>query len=198
MKNYKFLSTILILIMIFSLVSCKEKDSHQNSHQGHNNNTGVVNPNTEDDDVEQSGGEGYVTYYYSVLAKTLHLGDCYHVKEIKEEYLKTTKQVAHLLEDGYTFCRVCLIPDDDTDTEDKEDDTNKVAKEDATYVINSSLKTLHELDCSSVKEMKEKNIQYTDLTLEELIELDIYKPCKNCLPDEAKEYYEKHPELNKK
>ncbi len=186
MKYNRFLAIFLLLTILASLISCNH------GHFGNKNH----GDNGQNGDTEQPGGEGYVTFYYSVTAKTLHLADCYQVKEINEEYLKTTTDASSLLEkDGYKLCGICLGPP--KAEEPDEDDTNKVAKEDATFVINKNQKTLHDLKCHWIKEIKEGNIQYTDLTLEEIIALDEYKPCSSCLPDEAEEYYKKHPELKK-
>ena len=191
MKN-RLVYILLILVLMFALISCNNgghNSGNNSSDDPHNN----INSNDIHDDAEQQGGEGTVTYVYSVLSKTLHLPNCYHVGEIKEEYrFEYTGYISELLEKGYTICKDCLVPD--TEEEGTEDDANKIAKEDATYVLNSSSKALHMLDCHHIKEMDEKNIEYTDLTLEELIELDVYKPCGFCLPDEYKEYMEKHPD----
>lgn len=196
MMNKRLLAILLVFIMLFSMVSCKQKNPHinnpgDNSHD--NNDLHNDSANQQHNDASNQGGEGKVTYVYSILSKTLHLPSCYHAGEIKEDYrFEYTGYITELLEKGYTICKDCLVPD--KEEEEPEDDTNKVAKEDATFVINSSSKALHMLDCHHIKEMEEKNVQYTDLTLEELIELDIYKPCGFCLPDEYKEYMEKHPD----
>ena len=84
------------------------------------------------------------------------------------------------------------MPDVEEDTTE-EDTANKVAKEDATFVINSATDRLHQLTCYHIDNMISKNIEYTDLTLEELLSLE-YIPCAICLPDEFAEYKEKHPE----
>lgn len=187
MKALKFLSILTSLILALSMASCAH---------GSGNNQNANNQNNQNLNQNQ-GGEGNITYVYSVYSKTIHLPSCSHVGRINEEYLKTTQEIASLLQDEeYTICRDCLVTEEEK-PEPEEDDTNKIPKEEATFVINKSSKALHTLECFRIKTMEEKNIEYTNLTLEELMELDENKPCKDCLPDAAKEYYEKHPELNK-
>lgn len=53
--------------------------------------------------------------------------------------------------------------------------------EDKTYVININSKVFHNLDCQSVKDMKEVNKKYTSLSRSELID-DGYKACSRCNP----------------
>ena len=50
------------------------------------------------------------------------------------------------------------------------------------YVLNTRSKKIHLPDCSSVKQMKDKNKAYSSETLEEL-EAKGYSPCGNCRPD---------------
>jgi hypothetical protein len=193
MKHDRLLAFLLILTVLFSLTSCKEKDYHGNSHDNSNIHNPQQGNNSQHE--EQEGGEGKVTYVYSVVSKTLHLPGCYHIGRINEEYrFEYTGSISELLKKGYTICRDCLVPDDEKEEEpdEEEDDTNKVAKEDATFVINKSSKALHTLDCFRIDTMDKKNIQYTDLTLEDIIALDEYKPCRDCLPDEAEEWKELH------
>ena len=51
----------------------------------------------------------------------------------------------------------------------------------ATFVINKRNKKFHEVDCSSVLDMKESNKEYTTKTYEELI-AEGYSPCGSCKP----------------
>lgn len=190
MNRNKILAIVLALTLILSITSCDKKNKNNNSDDPHGQ-YGQHTENPEND--SQQGGEGKVTYVYSVVAKTLHLPGCYHLDRMNEEYkFEYTGSITALLENGYTICKDCLVPDK-KEEEPEEDDTNKIAKEDATFVINSSSKALHCLDCHIIDSMEEKNIEYTDLTLEELIALDKYKPCGFCLPDEYKEYEKNHP-----
>lgn len=193
MKDYRFLALLLALVLLFSLISCKNNDPH-----GDGGNGGEAQDQHDNTEGQQQGGEGQVTYVYSVVSKTLHLPNCYHIDRMNEDYkFEYTGSITVLLEKGYTICRDCLVPDTEEEEEPAEDDTNKVAKEDATFVINSASKMLHTLDCHHVEVIVEKNIQYTDLTLEELIALDEYEPCAVCLPDEAEEYDKNHPDDEK-
>lgn len=187
MKSSRIISLILSLIMLISLVSCNQV----HMHTGHGGN----NSSSNSDPSHEQGGEGNVTYVYSVLSKTLHLPTCYHIERMSDEYKFEFKgDISVLLEKGYTICRDCLVPKDETEKEPEEDDENKVAREDATYAINAASKWLHTLDCYHLEVMAEKNLKYTDLTLEELIALDEYRPCAFCLPDEAEEWEKNHPE----
>lgn len=188
MKKAKILSMLMTLILLLSFVSCDQL----HFHTGH----GGLNQNNNSNNNEQQGGEGKVTYVYSVVEKTLHLPNCYHVDRINEEYLKSTTDISPLLQDGYTICRDCLVPKE-PEEEEPEEDENKIAREDATYAINAASNWLHTLDCHHLEVMSEKNLKYTDLTLEELIALDEYRPCAICLPDEAEEWEKNHPEEDK-
>ena len=180
MKKYKLLAILLIFALMFSLVSCKNEDSHDNHDS----------LNDQHEDTEQQGGEGYVTFYYSVTSDSYHVEGCYHIYPIKEKFLKTSTDAAALAADGYSPCRDCIAVKENVDTEDD----NKISKDEATYVIGTTTGKLHELDCHNVDSIQEKNKEYTNLTIDELMELDKYAPCKDCLPNEAKIYYEKHPE----
>ena len=187
MKISRLTAILLIFVLLFSLISCKENDPHDN-HDNHGNQDTSDN---QQGDVEQSGGEGFVTFYYSVNSEKYHLADCYHVYAIEEKFLKTSNDAAALAADGYAPCRDCIAVRDDAS---EDEDNNRVSKENATYVIGTSGNRLHELDCHNVKKIHEENIRYTDLSIEELMELDEYVPCRDCLPDEADDYYERHPE----
>lgn len=50
-----------------------------------------------------------------------------------------------------------------------------------TYVLNTSTKRFHRLQCSSMNQMKEKNRQDTTMSYDEIIQKG-YVPCKNCNP----------------
>ena len=189
MYSCKGIALLLVIILLFTLVSCK-KDTHkghQSSNQGQD-----VEEETEDETEEESE----LTYVYSVVTKVLHLPDCYHIDRMNDEYItEYTGDITTLLQNGYTVCRDCLVPDA-PEVEEEEDDTDKVAPEDATFVINKSSKVIHTTDCYHVEKMVEKNREYTDLTLEELID-DEHRPCGVCMPDEAKEYEKTHPDKDK-
>jgi hypothetical protein len=75
--------------------------------------------------------------------------------------------------------------------EEPVEDENAVKPEDATFVVNRNSLTVHELDCHHIEAMSEKNIKYTDLTLEELLATE-HVPCGACMPDEYKKYKEEH------
>lgn len=190
MKLNKIIAALITVILLISLCSCDQV----HVHNGNNNNQ-------TNDNLHNSGGgnnqevEKPITYVYSLISKTIHLPDCYHVDRIKDDYkFDYNGDLSLLFEKGYTICKDCLVPD--VEEEIPEEDTNKVAKEDATYVINAATNRLHELDCYHVDNMVEKNIEYTDLTLEELLALE-HIPCSSCLPEEFEEYEKNHPEEEK-
>jgi hypothetical protein len=199
----RIIALAISFILIFSMISCDT--SNQNSHGSSDPHDQYPHPdqsqatggnNESEENEEEEGGEGKVTYVYSVLAKMLHLPDCYHVENIKEDYLKEyTGDITVLLQKEYTICRDCLVPDEEEDNDDEEDeeDENLIDKEDATYATNKSNKVIHLLDCYTLESMSSKNLRYSDLTYEELIDLD-YRPCGTCMPDEYKQYKEEHPE----
>ena len=190
MKITRLISILVLFVMLLSFVSCDMIHSHggHNSNQNQNQSQGGEN--------EENQGEAEVTYIYSVLSKVIHLPGCYHIDRIKEDYLKETNELAPLFEKGYTICNDCFNIKDD-EPEEEEDDKDKISKEDATFVINSSSKKLHHLGCYHVEGMVEKNLEYTDLTLQELLTLE-YIPCASCMPEEAKEYEKNHPEDSEK
>ena len=197
MKNSGIISLIVAIIMIFSLTSCieinvpsdKENDPHNNTHDNYQP------PEEDESDESTQGGEGNVTYVYSVLSKTLHLPGCYHTGRMNEDYkFEYTGDIAIMLGKGYTICKDCLVPDEEKEEEEEpEEDENLIAKEDANYAYNKVSLVIHTLDCHHLEIMIEKNLRYTDLTIEELLELE-YRPCGACMPDEYKEYKKNHPE----
>ena len=179
MNIRKIIATTLIIILAFSLFSC-EHGTFIPGNSSHDNDS-------HSDEQNQGQQEQAITYVYSVTQKVIHRSDCYHIDRMSEDYkTEYSGDISELLAKDYTICKDCLVPKEEKPDEDEED-TNKIAKEDATYVINSSSKKLHELDCYHVKSMEEKNIEYTDLTLEELFELK-YIPCGFCMPEEYEEY----------
>ena len=181
MKISKIFAFLLCIVLVISLGSCK-KHGHTNQHQNNDQST------TDD--------EGTITYVYSVVSKTVHLPDCYHIDRMNEEYKNYFEgDVNELVARGYSLCRDCIDIQVKEEEPEEEDNTNKIPKEEATYLINTSSKTFHELDCYHIKGMSDKNVEYTDLSLEELVAEEI-KPCGTCLPDAAKEWKENHPEEN--
>ena len=166
------------------MISCKPEKQH--NHNSHENNIDLDNQDQE----SEEGGEGKVTFYYSVVSDKFHIADCYHLRSIEDKFLKTSTSVPDLVADGYSPCRDCIVVEE----EPNEDDSNKITKEEATFVIGTGNNKLHTLDCHNVKKIFDENLEYTNLTIEELMEIDKYAPCKDCLPDEAKIYYQKHPE----
>ena len=183
MRNSKLIALLLCFVLAFSLSACN-KHGHTNQHQSSDNGS--------------DGNEDKIVYVYSVVSKTVHLSDCYHVDRMNEEYKNYFEgDVNSLVAKGYTLCRDCIDIQVKEEEPEEEDDTNKIPKEEATYVINSSSKTFHELDCHHINVMSDKNIQYTDLSLEELVAEEI-RPCSSCLPDAAKEWKENHPEEDAK
>lgn len=184
MKYNRFIALLLVFVTLLSLISCKPEKQH--NHNNHGNNIDLDNQDQE----SEEGGEGKVTFYYSVNSNKFHVADCYHLYSIVDKFLKTSTSVPDLVADGYSPCRDCIAVEE----ESNEDDSNKITKEEATFVINTGKNKLHTLDCHNVKSIQEKNLEYTNLTIEELMEIDKYAPCKDCLPDEAKIYFEKYPE----
>lgn len=186
MKYNRFIALMLVFITLFSLISCKRNNNQNNDNHGHNTNT----DNQQQNDQQQQGGEGNVTFYYSVKADKFHIAGCYHLRTMDDDILRTSTSVSDLVAKGYSPCRYCIAVEEGSD----EDDPNKITKEEATFVIGTGNNKLHTLDCHNVKKIYDENLEYTNLTIEELMEMDKYAPCKDCLPDEAKIYYEKHPE----
>ena len=189
----KIAAAFLVIILLISTVSCD--NVHNNHGSGQNINTP---PDTTEENNNEVEDEQPITYVYSVMSKSIHYADCHSVKIMNEDYKREFQgDISELLNKGYTLCQFCFPPrKDETEKEEEEveEDPNKIAKEDATYVINKKNLKLHELDCQHVKSMNDSNVLYTDLTLEELIALDLYAPCGTCMPDEYEEYKELHPE----
>lgn len=142
----------------------------------------------------QQDNSGNVIYVYSIISRKLHLFGCYHIDRMNKLYKYEYKgDIAVLLQEGFTICRDCMVPKVEKE-EPEEDEGEKVAKEDATFLINKASKTFHTLECHNVKIIVEKNVKYTDLTLEEITELDEYRPCSICLKEASEEYDKKHPD----
>ena len=71
-----------------------------------------------------------------------------------------------------------------TDIKEENMPTTEVNEDDKkvqTYILNTSSKKFHKVDCSSVPTIKEKNKDTFTGTREELIEMG-YSPCGNCKP----------------
>lgn len=101
---------------------------------------------------------------------------CYNVQpDIIINYADGTSlsNVANVISmNGQTDIKVENMPT----TEVNEDD-----KKVQTYILNTSSKKFHKVDCSSVPTIKEKNKDTFTGTREELIEMG-YSPCGNCKP----------------
>ncbi len=186
MKRYRFLAFLLTLVLAFSMISCKNGDPHGN---------GGSDPHDQQNNTDTpQGGEGTVTYVYSVVSKTLHLPGCFHIDRMNEDYkFEHTGSITALLEKGYTICNDCLVPDNDEEEEPEEEDSYAVPEDQAEYAYNKASRVIHELDCHNIKIMNKENLRYTDLTIEELLELK-HIPCGSCMPDEHEEYKKNHPD----
>lgn len=190
MNFHRFLALLLALVMALSIISCKKEDSHGDYHPS-------PNDQQQSNNDTQSGGEGTVTFVYSVVSKTLHMKGCYHIDRMNEEYIfEHTGSITPLLEKGYTICKDCLVPDDEKDDEPEKEDDYAVSVDQATYAYNKASRVIHELDCHNLKIMNEENLRYTNLSIDELIEL-FHVPCGSCLPDEYEQYKKDHPEEDK-
>ena len=185
MKFFRVLSFIIVLIMMLNLISCNQTHGHK--PHGNNNQQGTGQTETPN--------EQKITYVYSVTEKRLHLPTCFHVQNMNEDYkFEYSGDISILLGKGYTICRDCLYENHEEEEEEVfVPDPDEVPFEEATYVINRSKLTIHEKDCYSVKKISEKNLKYTNLSIDELLEKE-HIPCGNCLPDEYEAYKEAHPE----
>lgn len=184
MKLSKILATVTLLIMMFNLAACDQLYFHTGKHTGGGQGGG----SGKEEQKEQP-----ITYVYSVTQKVLHLPDCYHVEDMNEEYrFEYSGDISELFEKGYTICKDCLVSDD-PEEEEHIPDEDEVPAEEATFVINRSKLRIHHLDCYHIEDMKEENIKYTNLTLEELLAKD-HIPCGTCMPEEYEEYEKAHPD----
>lgn len=188
----KLISIFIIVAIMASFCSCKLIKQHK--HDPQIPDTGLGDGEGGEDNEEKDDKNEETVYVYSVLSKSIHLQGCYHVNEIKDDYKKEISgDVSSLLEKGYTLCKDCFPPA--VDPEPDEPEEPGISKEEATFLINKSSHKIHMLDCYHIAEMAEANIEYTDLTLEELLEADNI-PCATCLPEQWEKYKAEHPELD--
>lgn len=205
MNFSRIAALIITLLLIFSMISCDHSHAHpSNDNNDPHDNIQNPNQNQDQDDKEQvdseeneddEGNEGKITYMYSVLSKTLHLPDCYHIDNIKEDYLfEYTGDITVMLGKGYTICKDCLVPDEEKeDKEEEKEDENLIAKEDATYATHKVKLVIHLVDCYTLESMSEDNLRYTNLSYEELLAAK-YRPCGTCMHEEYEQYKKEHPE----
>ena len=188
----KLISIFIIVAIMASFCSCELIKRHK--HDPQIPDTGLGDGEGGEDNEEKDDKNEETVYVYSVLSKSIHLQGCYHVNEIKDDYKKEISgDVSPLLEKGYTLCKDCFPPA--VDPEPDEPEEPGISKEEATFLINKSSHKIHMLDCYHIAEMAEANIEYTDLTLEELLEADNI-PCATCLPEQWEKYKAEHPELD--
>ena len=188
----KLISIFIIVAIMASFCSCELIKQHK--HDPQIPDTGLGDGEGGEDNEEKDDKNEETVYVYSVLSKSIHLQGCYHVNEIKDDYKKEISgDVSPLLEKGYTLCKDCFPPA--VDPEPDEPEEPGISKEEATFLINKSSHKIHMLDCYHIAEMAEANIEYTDLTLEELLEADNI-PCATCLPEQWEKYKAEHPELD--
>ena len=209
MNFSRIAALIITLVLIFSMISCDHSHGHpsndnydphdniQNPNQNQNGEDQEGSEENEGDEGNESneGNEGKITYMYSVLSKTLHLPNCYHIENIKEDYLfEYTGDITVMLGKGYTICKDCLVPDEEKDDKEEEkEEENLIAKEDATYATHKIKLVIHLVDCYTLESMSEDNLRYTDLTYEELLAAK-YRPCGTCMHEEYEQYKKDHPE----
>ena len=186
MKISKIIAVLLLLCVLFNLASCNQLHFHSANSNLQNQNT---NPNSENTQKQP------ITYIYSVTQEVLHLPDCYHVEAMNPKYRVTyTGDVSVLFAQGFTVCKDCFASDEEEKQEpEREPDPDEVAPEEATYVVNRSSLTIHVMGCYNIDKMSEKNVKYTNLSYEQLIETD-HIPCGFCMPDEYKAYKEANPD----
>lgn len=188
----KLISIFIIVAIMASFCSCELIKQHK--HDPQIPDTGLGDGEGGEDNEEKDDKNEETVYVYSVLSKSIHLQGCYHVNEIKDDYKKEISgDVSPLLEKGYTLCKDCFPPA--VDPEPDEPEEPGISKDEATFLINKSSHKIHMLDCYHIAEMAEANIEYTDLTLEELLEADNI-PCATCLPEQWEKYKAEHPELD--
>lgn len=182
MKFLKLLSAVILIIMMVNLVSCDQLHFHKGSN-GHSNDNSDKTPQTQK-----------ITYVYSVTQKILHLPECSHTQRISEDYREEySGDISILLEKGFTICRDCLVEKVPEEEKEFVPDEDEVPFEEATFVINRTKLTIHDKECYHVDKMAEKNVKYTNLSYEELLEKE-HVPCGTCMPDEYEAYKKAHPE----
>ena len=180
MKFRRLICLVLIIGSLFSLFACDntKKDNDDSANQS-----------TEPEDSA-------VVYVYSVLSKSIHLPTCHFVQSIKEDYKRESSDIMKLINDGYELCTFCFPPEKEEEPEEEEEEEEeiiqKIPYEQATYILNSKTFKIHEKGCRHLENLTPKNIEHTDLSYEELLELE-YSPCGTCMPAEYKEYKETHP-----
>lgn len=195
MKIKRIISVLALIMLVFSLCSCDQLHFHSGGDQ---NQGGATPPTSSNNGNVEPEEETDIIYVYSVVSKVIHIQGCYHIDRINEEYIaQHIGDISAMLENGYTVCKDCMLPDEEKEDQDVVvPDPDSVAKEDATYLLNKSSMVVHLLDCHNIKSMSDKNKKYTDKSLEELID-DEYRPCGSCMPDEAEAWEKAHPEAKK-
>jgi len=185
MSISKILAVFLLVCTIASLSSCNKLHFHTG------NNNQIQQDNTPNDNIQE---EQKITYIYSVTQEVLHLPDCYHVALMNPKYRVTySGDISVLFAQGFTVCRDCLVTKEEEDEPEREPDEDEVPAEKATFVVNRSSLTIHVKGCYNIDKMSEKNIKYTCLSYEELLEKE-HVPCGFCMPDEYKAYKEANPD----
>ena len=187
MKHLRFLSSIIVIILIFNLISCNQAYLHSGSKPSHPSGSGT--PTQPESTVQP------IKYVYSITQKKLHLDDCYHIEFMNEEFrFEYSGDISVLLEKGYTICKDCLVVDDEDDEDDVfVPDEDEVSAEEANFVVNRSSLTFHIKGCRYTEKMSPKNVKYTRFTFEELLETE-HAPCGHCMPEEYKAYKEANPD----
>lgn len=200
----KILSVFLLLTMLLSLVSCitiqgGSENQNQKDTSGDGTSQNGNGSNNDSEDNKTAGGyekPEKIVYVYSVKSTKIHRSDCTFAIKIDAEFRKETEDISALLEKGYELCRTCFPPakdESDTSEDVTEDETNKISRAEATYVINTKSMRFHLLDCRYSKEPLSTNCEYTNLTFDELLALE-YIPCGSCQEDAYDDYMDAHPE----
>lgn len=196
MQFKKIVALLTLIMMVFSLLSCNRyNENKENENQQGQQNNGETNQTpdenspsdkTPSENTPSDDSETELIFVYSVVRKVIHREDCASVALINKEYREEVKgDITGLLLDGFRLCSTCFPVENEK--EEPEDDENKITAEEATFVLNTSNMKIHDLECRHIKTMNEKNIEYTNLTIEELLALK-YIPCGTCLTDEYEDY----------
>ena len=168
MRASKVISVLLILILMLSCFSCQ--------------------PNN-DDFVEKGDGSGQsngkTVYVYNASVKTFHRENCSYALGIQEIYKKTYDgdPVALIESEGFRFCGICC-PEESALYNPKPDsgEGNGITKEEASYALNVGTKKIHNVDCEHAADMTNPNLEYTTLSINELIYKG-YAICQVCHPE---------------
>ena len=178
MRISKLISILLILALALSCFSCQINDDDFVEKDNGSSQNGGANQNS-------SSGKTEYVYHGGGSAHTIHRTNCTYALSIPEAVKVTYDgDPLELIDLDFRFCGVCC-PEESALYNPKPEagEGNGITKDEATYALNTGTKKIHTVDCQYAEDMTNPKLEYTILSLNELLYNKGYSLCQVCHPE---------------